>query len=181
MYKCRATVLQALATLSLGSRIVGSGHSTMPSSVCGCLSLHFIGELGVEHGRLKSARLSDPRFARYYAAHRSINFLDEIERSYLRKLVAGQISLDDFFDAMKDYINAHNSGSQGSRRESEAEHIVHHILAQLVQNLRLGRREKEKSPKTEADAERRRRYAEGPSALESAVRDVTKTDGGEER
>jgi hypothetical protein len=142
---------------------------------------HFIGELGVEHGRLKSARLSDPRFARYYAAHRSINFLDEIERSYLRKLVAGQISLDDFFDAMKDYINAHNSGSQGSRRESEAEHIVHHILAQLVQNLRLGRREKEKSPKTESDAERRRRYAEGPSALESAVRDVTKTDGGEER
>src|SRR6266571_2008463 len=98
----------------------------------------FIGELGVEHGRIKSARLNDPRFARYYA-HHSRHFLDEIERSYLRKLAAGQISLDDFFDAMKDYINSHNSGSQGSRREGEAEHIVHHILAQLVQNLQLGR------------------------------------------
>jgi len=141
----------------------------------------FIGELGVEHGRIKSARLDDPRFARYYAAHRSINFLDEIERSYLRKLAAGQISLDDFFGAMKDYVNSHNSGSQGSRRESEAEHIVQHILAQLVQNLRLGRQEKEKSPKTETDTERSRLDAEGPSALEDAVRDVTGTDGGANR
>jgi len=141
----------------------------------------FIGVVGVEHGRMKSARLDDPRFARYYAAHHSLNFLDEIEKSYLRKLAAGQISLDDFFGAMKDYVDSHKSGSQGSRRESEAEHIVHHILAQLVQNLRLGRQEKEKSPKTETVTERRRLGAEGPSALEEAVRDVTETDGGEER
>jgi hypothetical protein len=140
----------------------------------------FIGELGVEHGRIKSARLSDPRFASYYA-HHSRHFLDEIERSYLRKLAAGQISLDDFFDAMKGYIKSHNSGSQGSRREGEAEHIVQHILAQLVQNLQLGRQEKKKSPKTETDNDRRRLDAEGPSALEEAVRDVTKSDGGEGR
>src|SRR3989442_10967693 len=138
--------------------------------------IQFLGGLGVEHAQMKSERLRDPRFERYYERH-GIQFLDVIERSYLRKLTAGQISLDDFFDAMRAYIASRNSGSQGSRRRSEAEHNVHHVLAQLVQNFHIGRRETEKSSKSQIGQEPRRRPGMEPSGLEGALRDLGKSYG----
>src|SRR6266571_7434531 len=89
-----------------------------------------LGGFVVEHAQINGERLKDPRFERYYSRH-GIQFLNEIERTYLRKLNARQISLDDFFDAMKSYVASRNSGSQGGQRRREAAHIVHHVLAKL--------------------------------------------------
>ena len=74
-----------------------------------------LGTLVVEHGQINGKRLNDPRYERYYRRHR-IQFLDVIERDYLRKVTIGRISLDDFFDAMNSYLASRNSGSEGSRR-----------------------------------------------------------------
>lgn len=137
-----------------------------------------LGTLVVEHGQINGERLKDPRFERYYRRH-GIQFLNEIERTYLRKLNARHISLDDFFDAMKSYVASRNSGSQGGQRRREAEHIVHHILAQLVQNLRRGQQETAKQSNRPDDHERRRRPVEGQSDLDRALRDLEKPDRGE--
>src|SRR6266571_5440405 len=95
--------------------------------------------LAVEHAQIKSDRLIDPRFEHYYQRHK-IQFLDVIERMYLGKLNSGQISLDEFFEAMKGYVTSRYSGSQGRQRQREADHIIDHILALLVRDLREHRR-----------------------------------------
>ncbi len=135
-----------------------------------------LGAFVVEHAQINGERLKDPRFERYYYSHHGIQFLNEIESSYLRKLNARQISLDDFFEAMKSYVASRNSGSQGGQRRREAAHIVHHVLAKLVQNLRQGRQGTAKQSKMSDDHERRRRPVEGESDVERALRDLEKPD-----
>ncbi len=99
--------------------------------------LEFLRLLAAEHAQMKGERLNDPKFERYYRKHLTF-FLDEIERSYLRKLLAGTISKDDFSLAMKDYVHSHRAGSEEEKREDEADHIEYHVLAQLARELRIG-------------------------------------------
>jgi len=86
----------------------------------------------------------DPKFERFYQTHAG-HFLDVIEGSYLRKLVDGRISKDDFVHAMTDYVFSHHSGSQGRQRTLEARHIARHVGAMLTGFRRMERR---KPPET---------------------------------
>jgi hypothetical protein len=80
---------------------------------------------------INSRRLSDPRFARYYASHHGEHFLDAIENEYFEKLRFQVITREDFLSAMDLYVWGGQSGSQGSDRQEEAEHIVSHVLSKF--------------------------------------------------
>ena len=133
--------------------------------------------LAVEHAQIKSDRLRDPRFEHYYQRHR-IQFLDVIERMYLVKLNVGQISLDEFFEAMKGYVTSRYSGSQGRQRQREADHIIDHILAQLVRNYRLNQRRASKPSKNSNRPDFPRPPRGGPdeTPLERSLRESLQSD-----
>jgi hypothetical protein len=137
-------------------------------------------ELGVEHARIKGERLRDPRFERYYQKH-GISFLDVIERSYLGKLNSGSISRADFYRTMRSYVTSHSSGSQGRQRRLEADHIVSHVLAQLVRNYRVNKGTASQSLRDYSNQVnvRPRVHGEDETPLERAVKRRLQSDKGE--
>lgn len=69
-------------------------------------------------------------FPGYYAIH-SQHFLDVIEGQYLAKLRGGEITVEKFRDAMRNYLRSGRSGSRGAQRADEADHIKRHVMARL--------------------------------------------------
>jgi hypothetical protein len=85
-------------------------------------------DLNVEHGQINDERMR--RFPGYYATH-SQHFLDVIEGQYVTKLRSGEITVEEFRDAMRNYRRSGQSGSGGSQRADEADHIERHVMARL--------------------------------------------------
>lgn len=85
-------------------------------------------DLNVEHGQINDARMRE--FPGYYATH-SQHFLDVIEGQYVTKLRDGEITVEHFREAMRNYLRSGQSGSRGGQRADEADHIVRHVLERL--------------------------------------------------
>jgi hypothetical protein len=85
-------------------------------------------DLNVEHGQINDKRMR--LFPGYYATH-SQHFLDVIEGQYVTKLQGGEITAEEFRDAMRNYRRSGQSGSRGAQRADEADHIERHVMARL--------------------------------------------------
>jgi hypothetical protein len=86
------------------------------------------GDLNVEHGQINDERMR--LFPGYYATH-SQHFLDVIEGQYVTKLRGGEITVEEFSAALRIYRLSGQSGSRGSQRADEADHIERHVMARL--------------------------------------------------
>ena len=86
------------------------------------------GDLNVEHGQINDARMQ--KFPGYYATH-SQHFLDVIEGQYVTKFRDGEITVEQFRSAMRNYRRSGQSGSRGAQRAHEADHIERHVKARL--------------------------------------------------
>ncbi len=75
-------------------------------------------DLNVEHGQINDARMR--LFPGYYATH-SQHFLDVIEGQYVTKLQGGEITVEEFRNAVRNYRRSGQSGSRGAQRADEAE------------------------------------------------------------
>ena len=95
-------------------------------------------ELETEHAQINGRRLDDPLFTEYYRSHSGEQFLDVIEGQYLAKLRLGEVTVDYLISAMEDYVGSSQSGSMGSDRRIEADHIVRHVLANRRYDLERG-------------------------------------------
>jgi len=85
-------------------------------------------DLNVEHGQINDARMQE--FPGFYATH-SQHFLDVIEGQYFTKIQGGEITVEKFRDAMRNYRRSGQSGSRGAQRVDEADHIERHVMARL--------------------------------------------------